>query len=83
MKKASIRLPSHQLSHSDQPTDNTNPPPDLYRAIHEQLGLKLYATRAPAIVYIVDPVKAFGKLSCQPLLPASKYIGAVFASTSF
>jgi uncharacterized protein (TIGR03435 family) len=39
------------------PTDNTNPPPALYTAIQEQIGLKLDATKAPAEVLVVDHVE--------------------------
>jgi uncharacterized protein (TIGR03435 family) len=39
------------------PTDNTNPPPNLYTAIQEQIGLKLDATKAPADVLIIDHVE--------------------------
>jgi uncharacterized protein (TIGR03435 family) len=39
------------------PTDNTNPPPNLYTAIQEQTGLKLDATKAPADVMVVDHVE--------------------------
>lgn len=39
------------------PSDNTNPTPDLYTAIQEQLGLRLYATRALATIYVVDHVE--------------------------
>jgi uncharacterized protein (TIGR03435 family) len=39
------------------PADNTNPPPDLYTAIQEQIGLKLDATKASADVLIVDHVE--------------------------
>jgi uncharacterized protein (TIGR03435 family) len=38
-------------------TDTANPPPDLYTAVQEQLGLKLYGTRAPAPVYVIDHVE--------------------------
>jgi len=36
------------------PTDNTNPPPNLYTAIQEQIGLKLDATKAPTDVMVID-----------------------------
>jgi uncharacterized protein (TIGR03435 family) len=36
------------------PTDSTNPPPNLYTAIQEQIGLKLDATKAPADVLVID-----------------------------
>jgi uncharacterized protein (TIGR03435 family) len=39
------------------PTDNTNPPPNLYTAIQEQIGLKLEATKAPTDVMIIDHVE--------------------------
>jgi uncharacterized protein (TIGR03435 family) len=39
------------------PTDNTNPPPNLYTAIQEQIGLKLDATKAPADVMVIDHVE--------------------------
>ena len=39
------------------PADNTNPPPNLYTAIQEQIGLKLDATKAPADVLIIDHVE--------------------------
>jgi uncharacterized protein (TIGR03435 family) len=39
------------------PTDATNPPPNLYTAIQEQIGLKLEATRAPADVIVIDHVE--------------------------
>jgi uncharacterized protein (TIGR03435 family) len=39
------------------PTDTTNPPPALYTAIQEQIGLKLEATKAPADVMVVDKVE--------------------------
>jgi uncharacterized protein (TIGR03435 family) len=39
------------------PVDNTNPPPNLYTAIQEQIGLKLDATKAPADVMVVDHVE--------------------------
>ncbi|MGC2400111.1 MAG: TIGR03435 family protein [Acidobacteriaceae bacterium] len=38
-------------------TDNTNPPPDLFTAIQEQLGLRLYATKTRATVYVIDHVE--------------------------
>lgn len=38
-------------------SDNTNPPPDLFTALQEQLGLRLYATRALATIYVVDHVE--------------------------
>jgi uncharacterized protein (TIGR03435 family) len=39
------------------PTDNANPPPNLYTAIQEQLGLKLDAIKAPADVMVIDHVE--------------------------
>ncbi len=39
------------------PTDNGNPPPNLYTAIQEQIGLKLDATHAPAEVLVIDHVE--------------------------
>ena len=39
------------------PTDNTNPPPGLFTAIQEQIGLKLEATKAPADVLVVDHIE--------------------------
>ena len=39
------------------PTDNTNPPPALFTAIQEQIGLKLDATKAPADVLVVDHIE--------------------------
>ena len=39
------------------PADNTNPPPNLYTAIQEQIGLKLDATKAPTDVMVVDHVE--------------------------
>jgi len=39
------------------PTDNTNPPPNLYTAIQEQIGLKLDATKAPTDVMVIDHVE--------------------------
>jgi uncharacterized protein (TIGR03435 family) len=39
------------------PTDNTNPPPNLYTAIQEQVGLKLDATKAPTDVMVIDHVE--------------------------
>ncbi len=39
------------------PTDNTNPPPNLYTAIQEQIGLKLDATKAPTNVMVIDHVE--------------------------
>ena len=35
----------------------TNPPPNLYTAIQEQIGLKLDATKAPADVIVIDHVE--------------------------
>ena len=35
-------------------TDGSVPPPALYTAIQEQIGLKLDATRASADVFVVD-----------------------------
>ena len=37
--------------------DDPNPPPALYTAIQEQIGLKLDATRAPADVLVIDHVE--------------------------
>jgi uncharacterized protein (TIGR03435 family) len=39
------------------PADNTNPPPNLYTAIQEQIGLKLDATKAPTDVMVIDHVQ--------------------------
>jgi len=39
------------------PPDATNPPPGMFTAIKEQLGLKLEAKKAPADVYVVDHVE--------------------------
>jgi uncharacterized protein (TIGR03435 family) len=39
------------------PTDATNPPPNLYTAIQEQIGLKLDATKAPTDVMVIDHVE--------------------------
>jgi uncharacterized protein (TIGR03435 family) len=39
------------------PTDNTNPPPNLYTAIQEQIGLKLDATKAPTDVMVIDHIE--------------------------
>jgi bla regulator protein blaR1 len=39
------------------PTDSANPPPNLYTAIQEQLGLKLEATKALAEVLVIDHVE--------------------------
>ena len=36
------------------PSTDANPPPNLYTAIQEQIGLKLEATKAPADVMIID-----------------------------
>jgi uncharacterized protein (TIGR03435 family) len=36
------------------PTDNANPPPGLYTAIQEQIGLRLDATKAPTDVMVID-----------------------------
>jgi uncharacterized protein (TIGR03435 family) len=38
-------------------TDTANPPPALYTAIQEQIGLKLDATKAPAEVLVIDHVE--------------------------
>jgi uncharacterized protein (TIGR03435 family) len=46
---APIRMPP--------PTDNTNPPPALYTAIQEQVGLKLDAIKAPTDVMVIDHVE--------------------------
>jgi uncharacterized protein (TIGR03435 family) len=37
--------------------DDPNAPPDLYTAIHEQLGLKLIRTKAPIQVMVIDHVE--------------------------
>lgn len=39
------------------PTDAADAPPDLYKAIQEQLGLKLEAAKAPTDVLVVDHVE--------------------------
>lgn len=39
------------------PSTDANPPPNLYTAIQEQIGLKLDATKAPADVMIIDHVE--------------------------
>jgi len=39
------------------PSTDANPPPNLYTAIQEQIGLKLEATKAPADVLIIDHVE--------------------------
>jgi uncharacterized protein (TIGR03435 family) len=39
------------------PADSANPPPNLYTAIQEQLGLKLEATKALAEVLVIDHVE--------------------------
>jgi uncharacterized protein (TIGR03435 family) len=39
------------------PTDNANPPPALYTAIQEQIGLKLDATKTPTDVMVIDHVE--------------------------
>lgn len=39
------------------PTDDPKAPPDLYRALDEQLGLKLEATKANAEAFVVDHVE--------------------------
>ena len=39
------------------PTDGANPPPALYTAIQEQIGLKLDAAKAPAEVLVIDHVE--------------------------
>jgi uncharacterized protein (TIGR03435 family) len=39
---------------SHLPTDLADPPPGMFTAIQEQLGLKLEAKRAPANVYVID-----------------------------
>jgi uncharacterized protein (TIGR03435 family) len=38
-------------------TDTANPPPNLFTAMQEQLGLRLYATRTRATVYVIDRVE--------------------------
>jgi uncharacterized protein (TIGR03435 family) len=42
------------------PADAVNPPPGLFTAIQEQLGLKLEAKKAPADVYVIDHVERPG-----------------------
>jgi uncharacterized protein (TIGR03435 family) len=42
---------------SHLPPDATNPPPGLFTAIQEQLGLKLEAKKAPADVFVVDHIE--------------------------
>ncbi len=39
------------------PADNASPPPNLYTAIQEQIGLKLDATKAPTDVMVIDHVQ--------------------------
>lgn len=39
------------------PSDGSTPPPALYTAIQEQLGLKLDATKIPADVLVIDTVE--------------------------
>ena len=39
------------------PSTEPNPPPALYTAIQEQIGLKLEATKAPADVLVIDHVE--------------------------
>ena len=39
------------------PSTDSNPPPNLYTAIQEQIGLKLDATKAPADVLMIDKVE--------------------------
>jgi uncharacterized protein (TIGR03435 family) len=39
------------------PSDNANPPPALYTAIQEQIGLRLDATKAPTDVMVIDHVE--------------------------
>jgi uncharacterized protein (TIGR03435 family) len=39
------------------PSENTNPPPNLFTAMQEQLGLRLYGARARANVYVIDRVE--------------------------
>lgn len=39
------------------PPDTTNPPPGLFTAIQEQLGLKVEAKKGPADVYVIDHVE--------------------------
>jgi uncharacterized protein (TIGR03435 family) len=43
--------------HVPPPTDDPKAPPDLYRALQEQLGLKLEATKAKADVFVIDHVE--------------------------
>jgi len=38
------------------PADAVNPPPGLFTAIQEQLGLKLEAVKAPAEVFVIDRI---------------------------
>ena len=47
--------PKQPQSDNSAPVDN--PPPGLFTAIQEQLGLKLEATKAPADVFIIDHVE--------------------------
>jgi uncharacterized protein (TIGR03435 family) len=39
------------------PADGTEPPPDLYAAFEQQLGLKLESTKAPVDVLVIDHVE--------------------------
>jgi uncharacterized protein (TIGR03435 family) len=39
------------------PPETTNPPPGLFTAIQEQLGLKLDAVKTPADVFVIDHVE--------------------------
>jgi uncharacterized protein (TIGR03435 family) len=45
------------VDESRVPADATNPPPGIFTAIQEQLGLKLDAVKAPAEVLVVDRVE--------------------------
>jgi uncharacterized protein (TIGR03435 family) len=39
------------------PADNGNAPPDLYKAMQQQLGLKMESTKAPVDVLVIDHVE--------------------------
>jgi uncharacterized protein (TIGR03435 family) len=39
------------------PSESPNPPPGLFTAIQEQLGLKLDGVKAPADVMVIDHVE--------------------------
>jgi uncharacterized protein (TIGR03435 family) len=43
--------------HIPPPTDDPKAPPDLYRALQEQLGLKLEATKATTDVFVIDHIE--------------------------